>query len=189
MNSLKSILRLRIVLVALLMPCLGFSQGENPISIDFPGGPLSKFVETVRADNDTALNIIDLEKLDPVLPAFSFQNQYPEAIINALSAILEPQGYFLVRPSSDMAILSKKDLQNSKEGFAAFQLGHKLRGPTSINDVTAAIQAACEFSGRDSNTLRFKFHPGTKMLFVAGPQITIDHIVRQVIASLPDRIL
>ena len=189
MNSLKFILRIRLALVALLMlaPSLSFSQGSSSISIEFPGGPLSTFVETLQTDKNTDLSIIDPQKLDPILPAFSFQNQEPIAILRALAVIVETQGYLLIPPSHTMAVLRKKDLHASKEGFAVFQLERKLGGGQSIEDITAAIQTACEFTDNDADALRFKFHPGTNMLFVAGPQTTIDRIVRQVIASLPDR--
>ncbi len=164
-----------------------FPVDPNRITIDFPGGPLSKLILILRADKSSDLSIINPEKLDPILPAFSVHNQLPAAVIGALSQVLRPQGYLLsmMSPSPSLAVLTRAEPNQSKDGFAVFQLGFKL-GNQSVEEITAAIQTACEFAGGDAGKLRFKFHPGTKMLFAAGPQLTIDHIVRQVINSLPD---
>jgi hypothetical protein len=187
MNLLRSFLPARLVLITflLLAPCLGLAAQNSGTTIDFPGGPLSKLTESLRADKDSTLTIINPEKLDPVLPAFSVRNQDTPGIIIALSHILRPQGYILEMTSPNLAVLIAADSIQSKDGFAAFQLGFQL-SHQSIEQITAAIQTACEFAGGDAARLRFKFHPATKILFVAGPQLTIDRVVRQVIASLPD---
>jgi hypothetical protein len=72
--------------------------------------------------------------------------------------------------------------------FVSLQLESKI-GPRSVEDVIAAIQQGCEFASADGkpSTLRFKYHPGTKLLFVAGAPHEIA-IANSVYQSLPGHI-
>ena len=190
MNLIRS-QRFRLIAVALFafsFPVCGAednSDAARTITIDFPGGPLSKLVASLAAQ-DTKFSIIQSGNLDPVLPAFTVRDERFDAIIGALARIVEPQGFALMSISPSLAVLQQAHWTKPPSGFASFQIQRKL-GTQSIEEFIGAIQAACEFASPDqkSSTLRFKYHPGTKLLFVAGAVSEIE-VARQVIGSLPD---
>lgn len=178
-----------IVITALALSCLlcraeEASGGRTSITIDFPGGPLSTLVARLN-ENHAKFAIIQPGGLDPVLPAFAVHNEDFQAIINALGRILEEQRYGLFPVSPRLAVLRKFE-QHSAPHFASFQIERKM-GAQSIDEFLDAIRAAGEFANPDlkSSTLRFKYHPGTKLLFVAGAPLEIE-VARQVIQSLPE---
>lgn len=160
----------------------------HAITIDFPGGPLSKLVASLAADKQVKLSIIQAEGLDPVLPAFSVHNATTESLLIALMRLVEPQGCSLIPTGPGLAVLSRNS-PTKPPGFASFQLEGKInaRSGRTAEDVIAAIQMGCEFAdpAHQPSTLRFKYHPGTKLLFVAGSLQDID-VARQVFVSLPD---
>jgi hypothetical protein len=180
-----------LVLVALLALSSSVNGAEDTsdpnrtISIDFPGGPLSKLVASLEAQ-DTKFSIIQSGNLDPVLPAFTVRGERFDAIVHALGRILETQGFGLMAVSPRLAVLREADWNKPPSSFASFQIQRK-RGTQSIEEFIGALQAACEFANPDqkSSSLRFKFHPGTNLLFVAGGRWDIE-VVRQVIDSLPE---
>jgi hypothetical protein len=208
MNQIRLFRPARLLLAALLaLPCaLLPAQEETPtpkarapraetdtISIDFPGGSLSKLAAKLNEAGAAKLSIVQSPGLDPTLPAFSVHNVRVHAVIAALGGILEPQGFRLMPVDSNLAVLSKIE-ESRNTGFASFQLDRKLeKGPNeaagrnAADEIVAAIQQGCEFanSGRAS-TLRFKYHAGTKLLFVSGSSQEVD-IAYKVFASLPDR--
>jgi hypothetical protein len=108
--------------------------------------------------------------LDPVLPAFSVRNVRVAAVVAALGNILEPQGYRLNPMDHNLAVLSRFDSRSVE--FLSLQLGKKIKpfGDWTSEEIIAAIQTGTEFANPEgkSSTLRFKYHPGTKLLFVAG---------------------
>jgi hypothetical protein len=160
------------------------SNATRGITIDFPGGPLSKLMADFNAQ-DAKYSIIQTGNLDPILPALSVRDENFDAIIMALHRILEPQGYALLPVSPKLAVLRASESKPPSH-FASFQIERKL-GAQSIDEFLSAIRAAGEFARPDqtSSTLRFKYHPGTKLLFVAGAPSEID-VVREVIVSLPE---
>jgi hypothetical protein len=191
------------LLACATLPCSpGFSESkpaepvrQNPprmqpanaetLTISFPGGPLSKLVASLNSDKNTKLSIIQSAGLDPVLPAFSVQEVRVDSVVFALGRLLEAQGYFLNPTGPNIAVLSKMETGHRPD-FASLQLENKI-GVRTAEDVISAIQQGCEFAYGDGkpSTLRFKYHPGTKLLFVAGtpPEVEIAH---RVFASLPD---
>jgi hypothetical protein len=166
------------------------------VSIDFPGGPLSKLLAMLAAGEGTTLSIIQSEGLDPTLPAFAVREVRIEAVIGALGRLLDPQGFSLTQTGHNLAVLSRHPRLTEEEKavmerarapvFASLQLEHKI-GPSAVEDVIAAIQQGCEFASADGkpSTLRFKYHPGTKLLFVAGQPAEVD-IAHKVFDSLPN---
>jgi hypothetical protein len=159
-------------------------------SIIFPGGPLSKLVASLNARKNSPLSIIQPTGLDPILPAFSINNARTNAVIEALGQIVEQQGYRLLPAGPSLAVLTRIDAgARGSQAFASFQLENKIgaRAGRTAEDIIAAIQLGCEFAsaGQPSSTLRFKYHPGTKLLFVAGTQQEIG-VANQVFGSLPD---
>jgi hypothetical protein len=165
------------------------------VSLDFPGGPLSKLVAMLAAKEGMTLSIIQSEGLDPVLPAFAVREVDINAVISALGRLLEPQGFNLVPTGRNLAVLSRHPRLTAEElavmerarapVFASLQLENKI-GPRAVEDVIAAIQQGCEFASAEGkpSTLRFKYHPGTKLLFVAGQAAEVD-IAYKVFNSLP----
>lgn len=159
------------------------------ISIDFPGGPMSKLVASL---NKEELSVMQPVGVDPVLPAFALREARVDAFVYALARLLEPQGYNFSLAGNmvgaNLAVLVKRDDRGS-QGFASFQLESKInaRSGRTADDVIAAIQMGCEFAnpGQPSSTLRFKYHPGTKLLFVSGTRQEID-VAHQVYGSLPE---
>lgn len=162
-----------------------FNAAPETLSLDFPGGPLSKLVAILNTDKGTKLSIIQSAGLDPVLPAFSVREARVDAIIMALGRLLEPQGYFLNATGPNVAVLLKMD-SFQRPDFASLQLENKI-GSRTTDDVVSAIQQGCEFASGNgkSSTLRFKYHPGTKLLFVAGTPAEIE-IAYKVFGTLPD---
>lgn len=158
---------------------------RSAISIDFPGGPFSKLVASL---NKEELSIIQSAGLDPALPAFSVREVRVDAVIAALGRLLEPQGYMLAPVGPNLAVLSKDDRMKPQQAFGSFQLEGKIgaRPGLTAEDIVAAIQQGCEFANEGkASTLRFKFHPGTKLLFVAGTQQEVD-VAYRVFGTLPD---
>jgi hypothetical protein len=172
--------------------------GPETISIDFPGGPLSKLVAMLAAKEGATLSIIQSEGLDPILPAFSVREVRTDAVMSALGRIIEPQGFALGPVGPNLAVLSRHPRLTAEEkavmekarapAFVSLQLESKI-GPRSVEDVIAAIQQGCEFASADGkpSTLRFKYHAGTKLLFVAGAPHEIA-IADSVYQSLPGHI-
>lgn len=155
------------------------------LSIDFPGGPLSKLVAMLAAREGMTLSIIQSDGLDPALPAFAVREVRIEAVVAALARLLEPQG-FVLAPMGNLAVLSRNPERALAPAFASLQLEKKI-GPRTVEEVITAIQQGCELASADgkSPTLRFKYHPGTRLLFVAGQYAEVN-IAHQVFASLPD---
>lgn len=191
----------RILLAILLaLPCVALQAEDTKptpkparpepsdiITIDFPGGPLSKLAAKLNEAGDAKLSIVQAPGLDPVLPAFSVRNVRVMGVIAALGNILESQGFRLNPTDHNLAVLSRIEEREPVTQFASFQLDRKLARGDAADEVVAAIQQGCEFanSGRAS-TLRFKYHAGTKLLFVSGTPQEVD-IAYKVFSSLPDR--
>lgn len=154
-------------------------------SLDFPGGPLSAMSAKLNETEGSSISIIPSPGLDPVLPAFSVRNVRVHAVLSALSRILEPQGYVLVPVDDNLAVLSR--IEPRPAAFASLQVQRRVQGGWSIDDITAAIQTGTEFANPEgkASTLRFKYHPGTKLLFVAGSASEVD-VARQVFETLPN---
>ncbi|HEX2861783.1 MAG TPA: hypothetical protein VHN79_09085 [Lacunisphaera sp.] len=160
------------------------------ISIDFGGGPLSKLVASLNADKAAKLSVIQSAGLDPALPAFSVRDARIESVIGALGRILQTQGYMLDPIGPNLAVLSRIPQQRG-QGFASLPLGDKLEGGEgkwTVEEIIAAIQLGCEFANSDGkpSSLRFKYHPATKLLFAAGSEQEID-IAHRVFGSLPGK--
>ncbi|HWA25074.1 MAG TPA: hypothetical protein VG734_05315 [Lacunisphaera sp.] len=153
----------------------------HAISIDFPGGPFSQLAASLKGDR---LSIVQSAGVDPVLPPFSVTDAQIPSVIVALGRIVEPQGYVLDVTGPNVAVLMRRPDHSSRD-FGSFQLENKI-GERKAEDVIAAIQQGCEFfnEGRPS-TLRFKYHPATKLLFVAGTESEVN-VAHRVFASLPD---
>lgn len=187
------------LLVLLALPLVrGVAQQAEParapqpapldaITLDFPGGPLSKLTAKLNEGENPKLSIVQSPGLDPMLPSFSVREVRAAAVIAALGRILEPQGYALMPIDGNLAVLSRLDSRPA--AFVSLQLNRKL-DPASgwtTDEIIAAIQMGTEFANPDgkSSTLRFKYHPGTKLLFVAGTPQEVD-VAQRVFGSLPD---
>lgn len=158
----------------------------NIITIDFKGGPLSKLIAEIDATRGTPITLINTASgLDPVVPPFAVRQEHIQGILAAVNSLIEDQGVYIITLGTNLSVLKPRE-DRKQTGFVAFQLEMQLNR-LSIDEIISAIQSAYAFAVPEekSDTLRFKFHPGTKMLFISGPQRNIDSIVRQVIQSLP----
>lgn len=162
-------------------------RDPNIISLDFAGGPLSKFVTSLNADKEAKLSIIHSAGLDPVLPAFAVRDVRVSEVIVALGRILQTQGYMLEPTGPNLAALFKIP-EHRGQGFASLPLGEGGEGKWTVEEIIAAIQLGCEFANSDGkpSSLRFKYHPATKLLFAAGSEQDID-IAYRVFGSLPGK--
>lgn len=199
MNLPKSILPATIACLVLLTGPFASAQAGSPtlpvtrpnqelISIDFPGGPLSKLVASLNTGEQARLSIIQTAGLDPALPAFSVREVRIEPVIVALGRLLAPQGYILEPTGANLAVLSKIPGHRG-QAFASLPLGSKVLGGGTnwtVEEIIGAIQAGCEFANADGkpSSLRFKYHPGTQLLFAAGSEQEVD-IAHRVFGSLP----
>lgn len=165
------------------------SQEPDFISIDFPGGPLSKLAAKLNETGEPKLSIVQAPGLDPMLPAFSVHNVRVMAVIAALGRLLEPQGFELNPMDHNLAVLGKMQRGGTGSAFASLQLGRKVNDVAgwTADEIMAAIQMGTEFANPEgkSSTLRFKYHPATKLLFVAGTEREVD-IAQRVFGSLSD---
>lgn len=154
------------------------------ISIDFPGGPLSELVAQLAQSKETRLSIIQSEKLDPTLPAFSVQNARVDAVVSALGQILATQGYLLHNTGPNLAVLTKiESARDSRAQFTVLPLEKRL-GNRPADELINAIQIGCEFASQDKSSLRFKYHPGTKLLYVSGSAQDIE-VAHKIFSNLP----
>ncbi len=158
----------------------------NFITIDFKGGPLSKLIAEIDAIRGTSFTLLNTTSgLDPMVPPFVVRQERVGTILVAVSALIRDQGVYIHPLGSNLAVLNLQE-ERKQAGFVAFQLEMQLNR-LSLDEIISAIQSAYSFAvpGEKPDALRFKFHPGTKILFISGPQRNIDSIVRQVIQSLP----
>lgn len=160
----------------------------NPylVTIDFKGGPLSKLIAGLNANRATPYTLINtMTGFDPEVPPFAVHQQPFPAVMTAVSALIRPQGGVIQSLTENLALLQARD-DRKETSFVAFQLEMQLNR-LSLDEIISAIRSAYAFAAPEEkpDALRFKFHPGTKILFIAGPQRNIDSIVRPVIQSLP----
>ena len=182
MNFLKLHRFARIGLLAMPLAFCPARAADDVVSIDFPGGPISKLVTQLGKENK--VSIITSVGLDPVLPAFSLHDVHIQSMLVALGQLLEPDGYRLVPTGVNVAVLTQPARHTSQD-FTALRL-EGITGSRSVEDIVGAIQAACEFAHPDekASTLRIKYHPGTKLLFVAGTERDVT-IANRVVSVLP----
>src|SRR5262245_24655752 len=140
MNSTLLFRPSRLLLVILLaLPCAALrAQDEAPkaktvraeptdvITIDFPGGPLSKLAAKLNETGDPKLSIVQAPGLDPMLPPFSVRNVRVMGVIAALGRLLEPQGFELNPMDHNLAVLGKIQRGGTSSAFASLQLGRKV---------------------------------------------------------------
>ncbi|HYC72888.1 MAG TPA: hypothetical protein VEB66_16880 [Opitutaceae bacterium] len=166
------------------------ARDPNVLTIDFPGGPLSKLVDAMERGNNTQLSIIQAGGLDPTLPAFSVRNANTDSVIVALGRLLEPEGYHLTPTGPNLAVLTKiekavgQPSRSERKQFTVLPLEKRI-GNQHAQVVIQAIQAGCEFASEDKANLRFQYHEATKLLFVSGSVRDIE-IAHKIFGSLPE---
>ena len=165
------------------------------ISLDFPGGSLSKFIEMVTENRAVSFNIIGAGNpadFAVVLPPFSLRNAELHAVANVLTSLLEPRFFSLriagATPDSITCVLTPifrvtETAPKASNEFASFQLAPYL-GAQSVDEIVAAIRAAWELDPANTpELLRVKFHPGTAILLVSAPPQGIS-MARDIIVNL-----
>lgn len=165
-------------------------------NVDFPGGPISQLITAISKIDGVSLNIIgldqatDFSRLD--LPAFTLRNVNLGVLIDVLRSFLLPRGFDLVstrggpNPNSMVLILHRFELpkptKQAPSEFKSFRLSPFLQDQT-VDDIVSAIHAGWELDpAHDPKALSLKFHPGTSILLVSGPDDAIritEDIFRQ----------
>lgn len=199
MNFSRCSSALRCTAVTLILPVLAAVASDTTetktlrpatppaesMSLDFGGGPMSKLATYLKDSGDARLSLVLAEGLDPVIPAFSMRNVRVDAVVFALAQLLEAQGILVVPVGPNLAVVRKVENQSKPPAFQSFQL-EELIGERSADDIVNAIQTGCLFASAEgkASTLRFKYHPGTKLLFVAGTRQEVE-VAERVYQSLP----
>jgi hypothetical protein len=150
------------------------------IDVDFAGGTLAKFLETLAKTNGPRLNLI-VEKpfLDATLPAFSVRGADPYAFGESLAVLLQPQGITLERAGGNRdaapvfvarAVPPPKTRGESAPSIetSVLPLGDLLDRYTP-EQVIDAIRAGWSLDATlDPKSLGLKYHADTTLLFVSG---------------------
>ncbi len=168
------------------------------LTIDYPGGPLTDLLKTLPKENRIPFNLVG-EKADMAteLPPLSLKLTSPDALAHALNQILNTRG-LVITPSSgasdaysSRSIFVLKRIVDPDAGkpaseprFRSYHLGDHLTGKQTIDEITGAIRAAWEITpGAKPDQLVLKYHPGTSLLLVTGPESAIK-TTETVLASL-----
>jgi hypothetical protein len=172
------------------------------ISVEFPGGSISKLIESIAKVDGVSLNLIpigdasDFARVE--LPPFSLRNVKLFTVIEVLGTFLEPRGFALRpvgsgSPNSFVCMLRRIEppaapKRAAPAEFVSFQLAPYL-AQQSVDDIVGAIRAGWELDpAHDRDALKLKFHPGTSVLLVSGPNDALrltESIIRQ-LKRLPD---
>ncbi len=178
-----------ILLVGLHLPAHADTTPENPpppqapaagVDLDFPGGALGDLADLLRKDTTGAgrLNLI----VDPrfrtlTIPAIHVRNAGAYALGEALDRMLRPQGAAIqtLGPGSAGApvfVLVPVKAEESEEAgreFRSFAIADLLDRYTP-EQIASALRTAWELDpANDPAALLIKYHPETRLLFVAGP--------------------
>lgn len=182
-----AVLRARIAMLEKLEP--------RKINIDFRGGPLSKFVETISNGKGVSFTIVNAGEpadLQIELPPFSLYSCPLRTVTAVVRNLLLPQGLELepIDPEQNSVVCTLRRISRPEADqteFTVVQLG-KVRSKMSPDEIVATVRSAWELDpSHDPKALLIKFHPGTKMLLVYGPKSAIV-VTERVIAALPEPI-
>lgn len=155
-------------------------------SLDFKGGTLADFVDAANASGSSFNLVAHGDHLKMAVPPFSVRNVAPAALAQALDHLLRPQGVSvssIYMPASE-PIFTVTPTQRPRPNnlIHAFQLAPFLDS-IPVEEIVSAIRTAWELTpGRAPDELVVKYHPGTKLLLVSGPQEAVemaDLIVRR----------
>ncbi len=168
---------------------------ERPlVSIDFPGGSVTKFLSMVAQNQHVSFNIIATggpAELATELPPFALRNADVGTVAVVLRNLLLPRGFDLQpiggQPDSFVCTLSPLERprqdKTPQHQFESYQLAPYL-DEQSVDDIVGAMRAAWELApGHEPDALRLKFHPATTILLASGPLDAIN-ITRQVLVQL-----
>lgn len=162
------------------------------LSLDFPGGSLSKFLTLVARAKVVSINLVSPAPNDLTveLPAFSLRNADARTIVRVLATLLEAKGYSL--PDADGSAFDFNSVtrvlvkhpdahvtnQRPPTIFESFSITSQL-ADYSIDEIVATIREGWELDpAHDRNALRLKFHPATHILLVSGPVEAIQVATR-----------
>ena len=168
------------------------------LTIGFPGGPISEFLKTLPSESRFNFNLVG-EKADLAteLPPLSLKVINDEALAHALNQVLASRG-LVITPSSGASdgystrsIFVLKRIVDPDAGkpaseprFRSYHVGDILLAKQSIDEITSAIHAAWEITpGSKPGQLILKYHPGTSLLLVTGPEPAIK-TTENVLATL-----
>jgi hypothetical protein len=166
------------------------------------GGPLSALLAAVAREEGVAFELINAAEpsdLEVPLPAFHLRNANWGTIIGVLESFLASRGLSLRHVGGDNPNLNEAKSvvcvlrriappDDPKRGlgleFVSFQVAENISDAQPIEVIVDAIRTAWELDpAHDPAALRVKFHPGTKILLISGPN-SAPKIAEQVVRGL-----
>ncbi|MBI4623550.1 MAG: hypothetical protein HY736_10080 [Verrucomicrobia bacterium] len=171
------------------------------ISIEFPGGTISKFLTTISTARAVSFNIIgagDRADFNVEVPPFTLRNAHLDTVFKVLRSMLAARGFELEHAgggnNSLIGVLRRIEPAQAVQRVTPAQFDSFLLAPyladQSVDDIVSAIRVAWELDPtHDRDVLRLKFHPATSILLVSGPPEAIM-VARKVISQLtisPDK--
>ena len=147
------------------------------------GPPFTIILNLVNRDDSAEFAKIEL-------PPFSLRNVNQINIVEILATMLETRGFRFKSIGGIRSFVGLVEKIPASEKapapqlqFLSFQLAPFLQSQ-SVNDIVEAIHTAWELDPSHASTmLHIKFHPGTSILLVSGPQEAIN-IARNVLIEL-----
>ncbi|MBE2212993.1 MAG: hypothetical protein IAE82_03910 [Opitutaceae bacterium] len=188
LHSPRAILVL-ILLVGLHVPAHADTTSENTppqktpvvgVDLDFPGGALGDLADLLRKDatGTCRLNlIVDPQFRKLTVPAIHVRNAGAYALSEALDRMLRPQGAAVEAlgpggsgdPVFVLVPVQANEIQESTRAFRSYAIAELLDRYTP-EQIAGALRTAWELDpANDPTALLIKFHPETRLLFVAGP--------------------
>lgn len=169
------------------------------VSIDFPGGPLTKLLSMIGQNEKLSFNVIagNAADLAVEVPPFAIRNADLGSFALVLHNVLEPRGYQFIpvggRDGSFVCTLTRiepsREEKLQQHQFESFQLAPYLE-QQSVDDIVDAMRTAWELDPTHKpDALRLKFHPPTSILLVSGPYeaITLTRAVLIQLNRSPDK--
>lgn len=175
------------------------SQNGAPAVVDslnFSGGTLGEFATIIAENESYPFNLVVSEELAHLkLPAFTLRNVDGAVLASALTGLLQSQNAYVRIPvmtqdsnQTLVAMAMEFAPPNSSTRIECFDLVMLLDDFTS-DQIADSIRAAWSLDSMlDPNSASLKFHPETKLLFVAGHSDTIMNIARDVVGTLRARV-
>ncbi|ATC65445.1 hypothetical protein CMV30_16660 [Nibricoccus aquaticus] len=159
-------------------------------TINFPGGTIAQFLAQLPENRGRmAFNLVgEKADLQTEIPPLNLKVSSPGTLVLALNAVLNPKGLAIGQSQSGVTDFSGRDsvyvLQKISEPDAtaspasprlrSYDLSDYLDEKTTVDQITQAIRSAWELRPDNKpEDLRIKFHPGTSLLLVNGPDSAI----------------
>jgi hypothetical protein len=175
-------------------------EESSALNVDFPGGPLSELLASMPKNKSVAFNLVgEKEDLATTLPPLSLSFVSPETLVATLNRILNPRGLSISQSRAgnydpygrgvvyvlQRAVNPDAGLSPDAPRFRSYPLHDYLTEKQTIDVITDVLRSAWQMlPNAKPEALVLKFHPGTELLLVSGPQEAIS-VVETVLRKLP----